>query len=260
MLVAGIDIGSTATKAVILADGRWESSALLETGANSQRAAEQALEEALGGAGRTRAELAAVVATGYGRVSCPFATRRVTEITCHGRGAAAALPAARTVIDIGGQDAKVIRLDEGGLVTDFIMNDKCAAGTGRFLEVMARRLEFTLPELGEAAARSRQTVAISSTCTVFAESEVIGLIALGRPREEIARGLCESIADRVVGMAQRVGVVDEVLMTGGVAQNPGVRRALERRLGVPIRVPERAQYMGAYGAALIALDLAGLLR
>lgn len=254
MAVAGIDIGSTTTKAVILEGDKILAFHLEPTGANAKETGDRVLAFALQEAGIDLADLGAVVATGYGRISVSFARRRVTEITCHGRGASAIFPGTRTVIDIGGQDSKVIRLDAGGMVNDFIMNDKCAAGTGRFLEVMTRVLEIKVADLSTLALKARKGAAISSTCTVFAESEVVGLIARGCPKEEIALGLCEAVAARLEGMVHRVGLEGEVMLTGGVALNEGVRRALERRLRVKFRVPPQPQLVGAYGAALLARD------
>ena len=199
-------------------------------------------------------QIGRVVATGYGRIAVPFASKKVTEITCHARGAYHLFPQTRTVIDIGGQDSKVIRLGKDGRVVDFVMNDKCAAGTGRFLEVMARALEVSLEDMGRLSDLARERLTISSMCTVFAESEVVSLIAEGHPKEDIIRGLHDAVSERVAGMAERVGLENGVTMTGGVAKNAGVVRSLEERLGVKISRPEEPQIVGALGAALIAAD------
>jgi predicted CoA-substrate-specific enzyme activase len=252
LLVVGIDVGSLSAEAVVVRNGELVSFSILPTGADSRRAAEKAFALALARAGSSETEVSFAVATGYGRVNVPFADLQVTEITCHARGAFHLYPDTRTVIDIGGQDSKVIRLDEGGAVIDFAMNDKCAAGTGRFIEVMARVLETDVERLSALAAGAKKTAAISSLCTVFAESEVVSLIGQGTPRGEIARGLLDSVAERTVGLVNRVGLEPEVTMTGGVAKNEGVVRALSARLGVPIRVPDEPQIVGALGAALIA--------
>lgn len=252
MFVVGIDIGSLSAEAVVLRDEEIAGYSILPTGADSRLAAEKALTLALERAGCSLREVVFAVATGYGRVSVPFADLQVTEITCHARGATQLYPDTRTVIDIGGQDSKVIRLDDGGAVVDFAMNDKCAAGTGRFLEVMARALEAGVDDLAALAGQARQAAQISSLCTVFAESEVVALIGQGAPRAEIARGLLESVADRTAGLVSRVGLQPEVTMTGGVGKNAGVVSALTARLGVPIRVPPEPQIVGALGAALIA--------
>lgn len=252
MFVVGIDIGSLTAEAVVLRDGETAGYSVLPTGADSRLAAEKALALAMERAECSPHEVVLAVATGYGRMNVPFVDLQVTEITCHARGAAHLYPDTRTVIDIGGQDSKVIRLDEEGSVIDFAMNDKCAAGTGRFLEVMARALESGVEGLAAIAGEAGRAAQISSLCTVFAESEVVALIGQGTPRDEIARGLLESVADRTAGLAGRVGVQRAVTMTGGVAKNAGVVSALAARLGVPIRVPPEPQIVGALGAALIA--------
>ena len=179
----------------------------------------------------------------------------ITEITCHARGAFFVHPETRTVIDIGGQDSKVIRLDGQGRNVDFQMNDKCAAGTGRFLEVMAHALEVKLEDLGGLSLSAPRTIQISSMCTVFAESEVVSLIAENQPKEVIIRGLHDAIADRILGLVRRVGVEEKVTLTGGVAKNEGVVRALEERLAVKLFVPPEPQIIGALGAALLAREL-----
>lgn len=254
MYAVGIDIGSTSAEALILNDERILAWSILDTGYSSRRAAELALEAALRQSGLTREQLGRIVATGYGRVAVDFADRQVTEISCYARGIHHLFPQVQTVIDIGGQDSKVVAVGPGGKPLDFAMNDKCAAGTGRFLEVMARVLQLELAELGPCALRARRAAEISSTCTVFAESEVITLVAEGTSREEIAAGLCRSIAKRVSGMARRVGVEPPVAFAGGVAKNVGVVRALQEELGEQLLVPQEPQIVGALGAALLARD------
>jgi predicted CoA-substrate-specific enzyme activase len=252
LITAGIDVGSNTTKVVILKNGEWLGDALVPTGADNRGSAEKALAQAIKAAGIKRTEIAHCVATGYGRINIPFAGRKITEISCHGRGAYAVFPGTRTVIDIGGQDSKVIRVDASGRVVDFIMNDKCAAGTGRFLEVMARALEITLPEMAAIANKSKNPVTISNTCTVFAESEVISYLAQGLPKEDIIRGLHEAIVDRIESMALRLGVEPEVTMTGGVALNAAILDSLRKRLKQTLLLPSQPQLIGAYGAALTA--------
>lgn len=253
-LVAGVDSGSTSTDAVIMDAGRKIlGAAILPTGAGAAAGAQHALEQALAAAGVTAAELDAVVTTGYGRETVGLAGESVTEITCHARGAFFLHPQARTVIDIGGQDSKVIRMDEHGAVINFIMNDKCAAGTGRFLDMMARTLELSLDEMSRRGLEWKNEVKISSMCTVFAESEVVSLVARNTPAEDIIHGLNLAVAGKTAALAKRLGGVPEYIMTGGVAQNEGVVRALEEKLGAPVFVPEQAQLCGAIGAALIAL-------
>ncbi len=244
MIVAGMDIGSITAETVILQDNQMLSSSIVPTGANSRTAAERSLAAALKQASLRQEDLAAIVTTGYGRASFPSATKMITEITCHARGAFFVYPETRTVIDIGGQDSKVIRLDKQGRNVDFQMNDKCAAGTGRFLEVMARALEVKLEDLGRLSRSAQRTIKISSMCTVFAESEVVSLIAENQPQEVIIRGLHDAIADRILGMVRRVGVEEKVTLTGGVAKNEGVVQALEERLGVKVLVPPEPQIIG----------------
>jgi predicted CoA-substrate-specific enzyme activase len=256
MIVAGMDIGSITTETLILRDREVFTSVILPTGANSRKAAERSLSAALEKAGVNQEDVTAIVTTGYGRASFPRATKMITEITCHARGAFFLHPRTRTVIDIGGQDSKVIRLDTQGRNVDFQMNDKCAAGTGRFLEVMAHALEVKVEDLGRLSLIAPRTIKISSMCTVFAESEVVSLIADNQPKEVIIRGLHDSIADRVLGMVNRVGIEEEVTLTGGVAKNEGVVRALEERLGVKMFIPPEPQIVGALGAALLARNLA----
>ena len=254
MPVAGIDIGSLSTEVVILKKEEMLAQVIIPTGANSKLAAEKAMKEALEKSGLSFNELGYIVATGYGRVSVPFANKKVTEISCHGKGAFFLHPGVRTVIDIGGQDSKVIRLSPQGKVIDFVMNEKCAAGTGRFLEVMAHALETDLEEMSRPSAPSVKTANISSMCTVFAESEVVSLVAEGHPREEIIKGIIYSVVERTISLARRVGVEEELMMTGGVAKNIALREALEKSLGIKITVPDEPQAAGALGAALLAAE------
>ena len=252
---AGIDVGSLSTEAVILtAEGELLGYSIVETGANSTQAADEAMLAVLGKTGIPYQEITGSVATGYGRISVPFARKQVTEISCHGRGAHHLFPGTGTVIDIGGQDSKVIRIGKGGKVIDFTMNDKCAAGTGRFLEVMADKLQIPLDQMGELSLGAGAEVKISSVCTVFAESEVVSLVARNHPKEEIVRGLHRAIVNRVWNMVKTVGIHGEVTMSGGVAKNRGVVTLLEERLGSPIHIHEEPQIVGALGAALFALE------
>jgi predicted CoA-substrate-specific enzyme activase len=255
MLTAGIDIGSISTKAAVLADGRLLGSRVIFTGYNSEAAGKKVFEELLEELGLLASAVGRIVSTGYGRSSVKFVDKAVTEIICHGTGAHFLNPLIRSVIDIGGQDSKAIVLDENGKVKNFAMNDKCAAGTGRFLEVMANALEADLDGFGEMSLKADRPASISSLCTVFAESEVISLIAKGESRANIIAGIHESIAARVSALANRVGIVPPVVMTGGVAKNAGVVKALEKKLGVPIEVSPFAQVNGAIGAAIIAAGL-----
>jgi predicted CoA-substrate-specific enzyme activase len=251
----GVDVGSTQTKAVVIDDARRiVARCLVDTGANVGEAAQRAFDAALAGSGIAAADVRCVVGTGYGRYRVTFGDRQVTEISCHGRGAVHMFPRTRTVIDMGGQDSKAIRVGESGEIVDFCMNDKCAAGTGRFLGAAAKALGLSLDDLGPTALRATKGVRISTTCTVFAESEVLSWLGKGRSVEDILWGVHTSIATRSFGLLKRVGLVDEVTFTGGVARNPGMVKALEEALGRPLNVSDDSHYMGALGAALFALD------
>jgi predicted CoA-substrate-specific enzyme activase len=254
MLTAGIDIGSVSTEIVILKDGRQVSGFMIDTGSSSMDAAQRVISMACEKTSLSTGDFDFIVTTGYGRRASEIGDKNVTELSCHARGAWQKNNGTRTVIDIGGQDSKVIKISNKGKSLDFLMNDKCAAGTGRFLEVMARALEVKVEELGILALKARGSVRISSMCTVFAESEVVSLIAEGHPKDLIIRGLMDSIASRIAGMAHRVGIVPPVMLTGGVANNAGVRQALIEKLNVDIEVPEEPHMIGALGAALIAND------
>lgn len=251
MYFAGIDVGSTTSKCVLVQNGEMISSALVDMGIGTA-GPEQAYSEALAAAGAVPENVACCVATGYGRSSWKGADQTISELSAHGLGNHFLFPNAHTVIDIGGQDAKVIELDANGRMANFSMNDKCAAGTGRFLEVMANVLRIPIGELEAMAAQSEKAAPISSTCTVFAESEVISQLAAGTPVPDVVAGICASVASRVAALARRVGIKEQVCMSGGVAQNGGVRRALEQALGVPIVWSPQAQLAGALGAALHA--------
>jgi predicted CoA-substrate-specific enzyme activase len=255
MITAGIDVGSISAKAALVKNNDIVTTRVILTGYNAQNAGRQVYDQALGEAGIDAARVDKIVATGYGRNSIGFADKAVTEITCHAAGAYFLNPEVRSIIDIGGQDSKAIVLDESGKVKDFAMNDKCAAGTGRFLEVMARALEVDLDAFGPLSLAAEKSAPISSLCTVFAESEVISLIAKGEKRENIIAGIHASIGARVVSMAKRIGVRPPIMMTGGVAKNIGVVKALEEKLGTVLHVSENAQVTGAIGAALIAATL-----
>lgn len=248
----GIDIGSTASKCVMLADGKEIVAKSLITVGTGTSGPQRAIAEVLESAGLKREDMSYILATGYGRNSLDdIADHQMSELSCHARGASFLFPEVRTVVDIGGQDVKVMRV-ENGAMTNFQMNDKCAAGTGRFLDVMARILEVKVNELGTLGTQSTQYVGISSTCTVFAESEVISQLAKGTDKRDIINGIHMSVAGRVAGLAHRVGVQDQVIMTGGVAQNIGVVKALEDQLGHKVYTSPLTQYVGALGAALFA--------
>jgi predicted CoA-substrate-specific enzyme activase len=255
MITAGIDIGSITTKAAVIAEGQIRGTRVIFTGYNAEQAGTKVYEELLKELGIEKSDIRSVVSTGYGRNSVKFMDKAMTEIICHGAGAYYLNPRARSVIDIGGQDSKAIVLDEKGKVKNFAMNDKCAAGTGRFLEVMARALEVDLDGFGALSLRAGDPSRISSLCTVFAESEVISLISKGEKRENIIAGIHESIAARIAAMANRLRIAPLVVMTGGVAKNIGVVKALERKIGMAVEVSEYAQVNGAIGAAFLATGL-----
>lgn len=252
---AGVDVGSTQTKAVIINEeteivGR----ALMDTGANVVVAAEQAFAQALKDAKREEQEVEYVVGTGYGRYRVTFGNAQITEISCHSRGAVHMFPETRTVIDMGGQDTKAIRVRASGEIVDFCMNDKCAAGTGRFLGAASSALNIPLDQLGPTALRSERPVRISTTCTVFAETEVLSWLGKGKKIEDILQGVHQSIAARSIGLLRRVGVEEAVTFTGGVARNIGMIEALQKGLATKLNVSEESHFMGALGAALFALD------
>jgi predicted CoA-substrate-specific enzyme activase len=250
-----VDVGSTQTKAVLVDEqGALRGRALVDTGANVMLAAERAFQAALADAGAGEEEVGSIAGTGYGRYRVTFGDFQVTEISCHARGASHMFPGTRTVVDMGGQDTKAIRVGPAGEVLDFCMNDKCAAGTGRFLGAAAVALEIPLGELGPTALRADRAVAISTTCTVFAESEVLSWVARGRKVEEILLGVHQAIVSRSLGLMRRVGITEEVTFTGGVARNAGMVALLNSRLGFPVNVSGESHFMGALGAALFALD------
>jgi (R)-2-hydroxyacyl-CoA dehydratese activating ATPase len=252
---AGVDVGSTQTKAVVIGeDRRIAGRSLVETGANVMRAAETAFHEALAAAGVREEEVEYVIGTGYGRYRVTFGNTQVTEISCHGRGAVHMFPATRTVVDMGGQDTKAIRVSPNGEIVDFCMNDKCAAGTGRFLGAAANALGIGLDDLGATAMRGERPVKITTTCTVFAESEVLSWLGRGKKIEDILLAVHQSIAARSAGLLRRVGIEDEVTFTGGVARNIAMVHTLEARLGAKMNVSDDSHFMGALGAALFALD------
>jgi len=245
---AGIDIGSTMTKVVIMNDG-IVSSVIGSTGPEQRRLANKVMEEALQTAGLPFSAITYLVATGYGRINVPFADKQVTEISCHAKGVASFFPKAKIVIDIGGQDSKAIEIDDGKPV-DFVMNEKCAAGSGRFLEVIADGLGITLDEMGELSLQSDKPVKISNLCTIFAEQEVIAQLAGGAPLKDLVAGIHGALASRISNMAKRLKV-REVVITGGGAKNEGLVKALSDTLGCAVSVPAEPLLTGAVGAALL---------
>jgi predicted CoA-substrate-specific enzyme activase len=250
---AGVDIGSTMTKVVILGDDKG-SSLIGPTGPEHRKLANRVMEEALALAGIAFDDVTYVIATGYGRINVPFADRQVTEITCHAKGISNLLPTARTVVDIGGQDSKGIKI-ENGKVVSFVMNDKCAAGTGRFLEIIADALGVPLDKLGELSLTAEKAALVSNTCTVFAEQEVISQLANGESVPNLVCGIHEAIATRIFAMVNKLKIEPDVAITGGGAKNVGLVRALEARFGCPVLVPPEPLLTGALGAALMGKEM-----
>lgn len=253
MISAGIDIGSLSSKAVLFNGTKVVSSYCLATGSLPRKAGETVLEKALQMAGLRREDLCCIVGTGYGRKILPFAHKNSTEITCFARGASFLSPGIEMVVDIGGQDSKVILVDTAGKASDFLTNDKCAAGTGRFLETMAHALELQVDEMA-LLGHNDEPAQVNNTCTVFAESEIVGLLAAEVKRDEIIAGINKAVAERTFYLANRLGVRNKVVFCGGVARNSGVRKALERALKQTVIVPEDPQLVGALGAAILAYE------
>ena len=256
MYTLGIDIGSTTSKCAVLKDGKELVAHSLQTGGLGTGGPEEALAQLWQTSGLTRADMACAFVTGYGRKNYEGADGEISELTAHALGGRFVFPDLRTVIDIGGQDAKVIALSPSGKMVNFVMNDKCAAGTGRFLDVMASILRLDVDDLDAEAAKAAAPAAISSTCTVFAESEVISQLAMGTDKGDIIHGIHKSVAGRVSGLCHRIGVRDDVVMTGGVAQNHGIVKDLQEQLGHEIHTTPLTQYNGALGAALFAYQKA----
>lgn len=254
MYTLGIDIGSSSSKAVIMKDGKEVvSSAVIQVGTGTS-GPDRVMGEVFKNIDLTPEDIRFTVATGYGRFSVEKADKQISEISCHAKGIYFLHPEARTIIDIGGQDAKAIRLDAKGNIGQFVMNDKCAAGTGRFVDVMSRVLEIPLSEMGNVHFKATESAFVSSTCTVFAESEVISLLSQGVSRENIVAGVHQSVASKACSLVYRVGVNDDIVMCGGVAQNPGAVDAIRKQLNKPVIVAQNPQVTGALGAALFAYE------
>ncbi len=254
MITAGCDVGSLTAKAVILADGRIAGRSVVRCGTSPEKSAEEAMGAALDQAGIRLDRVSRTVGTGYGRARIPFAQAIESEIACHARGAIWRVPSARTVVDIGGQDAKAIRMAADGRVVQYSYNDKCASGTGRFLEVIAEALEVPLWEMGDIAARSTERLSLSNQCVIFAETEIISLVNEGRETADIINALHHAVARRAASLAKGIGVEQSVVMSGGVARNRGMFAALGEALGCALLELDDPQINGALGAALMALD------
>ncbi|RPJ22885.1 MAG: 2-hydroxyglutaryl-CoA dehydratase [Desulfobacteraceae bacterium] len=251
---AGIDIGSTMTKAVILEDGVI-ASVIGHTGPEQRRLANKVMEEALRKAGLSFDAMTYIVSTGYGRINVPFADKQVTEISCHAKGVSSLFPQARTIVDIGGQDSKAITIDQNGRVTNFIMNDKCAAGSGRFVEVIADTVGLKLEQMGDLSLQSTHPAQISNICTIWAQQEVASRLAEGVPIPDLIAGVHRSLADRVARMVKRLKLQKEVILTGGGGKNKGLVKALADQLDCEILVPPEPLITGALGAALLGKDI-----
>jgi len=251
---AGIDIGSTMTKAVILENGVI-ASVIGPTGPEQRRLANKVMEEALRKAGLAFDAMTYIVSTGYGRINVPFADKQVTEISCHAKGVSSLFPDARTIVDIGGQDSKAITIDAHGRVTNFIMNDKCAAGSGRFVEVIADTVGLKLEQMGEVSLQSNHPAQISNICTIWAQQEVASRLAEGVPIPDLIAGVHRSLADRVARMVKRLKLQKEVILTGGGGKNKGLVKALSEQLDCEILVPPEPLITGALGAALLGKEL-----
>jgi predicted CoA-substrate-specific enzyme activase len=251
---AGIDVGSTMTKAVILNKGIL-ASIIGPTGPEQRRLANKVMEEALSRAALSFQAITYIISTGYGRINVPFADRQFTEISCHARGIASLFPNAKTIIDIGGQDIKAIKTDATGKITDFVMNDKCAAGSGRFIEVIADTLEVALDKVGDLSLQSKNPAKISNICTIWAQQEVAASLAQGIPVSDLLAGIHYSLADRICRMVNRLKVEETVIVTGGGAKNKGLLKALSEQLGYGIQVPEEPLITGALGAALLGKQI-----
>ncbi|MFC9553458.1 acyl-CoA dehydratase activase [Rhodococcus sp. NPDC056960] len=254
----GVDLGSTSAKAVIL-DGSaaFLGASAVQMGAVSRAGMRQAIDDALGRASVASSQITATISTGYGRRLVPGIGRTFTEITCHARGVAALCPGVRLIVDIGGQDSKVIAVDDEGLVEDFAMNDRCASGTGRFFEVLARAIECEVEELADLAMSGDKNLEVSSMCATFAETEIVSLLASGCERTDIAASVHRAVSARTLGLIAQVGKKTPVVMTGGVAKNAAAVHFLSSALGVRVDVPPDPQITGAYGAALLALETCG---
>ena len=255
MYTMGVDVGSASSKVVILKDGKDVVAAEVVQVGTGSSGPQRALEQAYKVSGLTREDISYLVVTGYGRFAFEGADKQISEISCHAKGIYHLIPTARTIIDIGGQDAKAIRLDSKGGIRQFFMNDKCAAGTGRFLEMMARTMEMDLDQMSEAGLTYKEDITISSMCTVFAESEVVSLIAQNKETDDIVHGLNKAVASKTAALAKRVGGEERYMMTGGVSKNKGLVKTLEEKLGTTLVISDKAQLCGALGAALFAMDM-----
>jgi predicted CoA-substrate-specific enzyme activase len=254
MITAGCDVGSLTAKAVILKDGKIIASEVILASTQPEKSANEVMKRTVDKAGIKMEDIECCVGTGYGRKHIPFMNSLESEIACHGRGAVWQVPSARTVVDIGGQDAKAIRIDEKGNVERYVYNDKCASGTGRFLEIIADSLDIKLDDMGAISERSKEKLTLSNQCVIFAETEIISLVNEGKEIADIVSALHQAVANRAASLARGILVAPDAVMTGGVAKNSGMFEALQRALGIKLRSVENPQINGALGAAIFAAD------
>jgi len=255
MITAGCDIGSLTAKAVILQDGKMLASEVILASAQPEKSSMEVMKRAVEKAGINMEDIEYCVGTGYGRKHIPFMNSPESEIACHGRGAVWQVPSARTVVDIGGQDAKAIKVDEKGNVERYVYNDKCASGTGRFLEIIADALEIKLEDMGAISGKATEKLTLSNQCVVFAETEIISLVNEGKEIADIINALHQAVANRAASLARGILVAPDAVMTGGVAKNAGMFAALEKALGVKLHSVDNPQINGALGAALFAAEI-----
>jgi predicted CoA-substrate-specific enzyme activase len=257
MIVGGIDIGSSTAKALIMENTNIISTSIIQTGSDVIETVNQVIKDALNVIGLSLKDLEYIVATGYGRINVPFAQKQITEISCHARGIVAMFPKVRTILDMGGQDCKIIHCDEQGNVLNFLMNDKCSAGTGRYLERISSALKTPIEDIGDLSLHTVEgPVLISSYCTVFAQSDVISLLREGKHKNDILAGVCESLAERTRILIKKLGIIDDFAISGGIAKNIGVVKRLERDLSIKANIAPEPQIIGALGAAFFAKSLA----
>jgi predicted CoA-substrate-specific enzyme activase len=253
MIVGGIDIGSSTAKALILEDNKIISTSIIRTGPDVVETANRVIEEALNVIGLSLKDLEYIVSTGYGRINVPFAQKNITEITCHARGIVAVFPKVRTILDMGGQDCKIIQCDEQGNVLNFLMNEKCSAGTGRYLERIAAALKTPIEDIGHLSLQTVENpVRISSYCTVFAQGDVISLLRQGKHKNDILAGVCDSLAERTQILIKKLGLIEDFSICGGIAKNIGIVKRLERNLFIKANIAPEPQIIGALGAAFFA--------
>lgn len=254
MIAAGIDIGSRGAKAVIISEKKILSQAICDTGPESAKTALKVMNEVMERANISLKDIDYIVSTGYGRIVVPFANKNISEISCHAKGINYYFPQARTILDMGGQDCKAIRCDDNGKVTSFVMNDKCAGGTGRFIELMGDILKISLEEVGELSLQSKNKIQFSNICAIYAKVEALSLLKMGINKEDILAGLHDAIASRCISLLRRVSIEKEFAISGGIAKNIGMVTKLEERLNLKALIAPDPQIIGALGAASFAMD------